>query len=76
MFPPRHCVRNCCGSQTRAPNKPEGIAASTPRLACNAYLGCAFGNGNNANGVAAEVMPTVRNGLATTALRLVRFGGR
>ena len=33
-------------------------------------FGCAFGNGNNANGVAAEVMPAVRNGLATTALRL------
>ena len=51
-------------------NNPKGIETSSPRLASNAYLGCAFGNGNNANGVAAEVMPAVRNGLATTALRL------
>ena len=57
-------------------NNPKGIATSSPRLACNAYLECAFRNGNNANGVAAEVMPAVRNGLATTALRLGRFDGR
>ena len=42
-------------SQTRAPNNPKGIGASSPRLACNAYLGCAFGNRINANGVVAEV---------------------
>ena len=57
-------------------NNPKGIATSSPRLASIAYLGCAFGNGNNANGVAAELMPPVRNGLATTALRLGRFDGR
>src|SRR5437588_511523 len=57
-------------------NNPKGIATSSPRLASNAYLGCASGNGNNANGVAAKVMPAVRNGLAITALRLGRFDGR
>ena len=57
-------------------NNPKGIETSSPRLASNAYLGCAFGNGNKANGVAAEVMPAVRNGLAPTALRLGRFDGR
>src|SRR5438105_14120541 len=55
MFPPHHCMRNSCGSQTRAPNNPKGIGASSPRLARNAYLGCAFGNRINANGVVAEV---------------------
>ena len=57
-------------------NNPKGIETSSPRLASNAYLGCAFGNGNKANSVAAEVMPAVRNGLAPTALRLGRFDGR
>ena len=75
MFPPRHCVRKCCGSQSRAPNNPKGIAASSPRLACNAYLGCAFGNRNNANGVVAKVRRAGGNGMAATALRLGTFGG-
>src|SRR5436309_13148925 len=58
MFPPQHCMRKHCGSQTsqtRAPNNPKGIGASSPRLACTAYPGCAFGNRINANGVVAEV---------------------
>src|SRR5437667_774574 len=42
-------------SPSIAPNNPKGIGASSPRLACNAYLGCAFGNRINANGVVAEV---------------------
>jgi len=49
---------------------PEGIAASSPRLAWNAYLGCAFGNGNNANGVVADVIRAGGNGWGATALRL------
>jgi hypothetical protein len=51
---------------------PVGIVASSPRLACNAYLGCAFGNGNYANGVVAGVRrwwPSARTGSAA-ALRL------
>ena len=55
---------------------PKGIATSSPTLASNAYLGCAFGNGNNANGVVAKAMRAGGNGLATTALRLGRFDGR
>jgi len=45
-------------------------------LACNAYLGCAFGNRINANGVAAEVRRAGGNGAASTALRLGMFLGR
>jgi len=33
---------------------PKGIASIQPRLAPNAYPACAFGTGNNANGVAAH----------------------
>jgi len=33
---------------------PNGIASRSPRLACNAYLGCTFGNRNNANGVVSK----------------------
>ena len=76
MFPPHHCMRNSCGSQTRAPNNPKGIGASSPRLARNAYLGCAFGNRINANGVVAEVRRAGGNGWASTALRLGMFVGR
>src|SRR5947207_568335 len=36
-------VCDVCDPQTRAPNNPKGIAASSPRLACNAYLGCPGG---------------------------------
>jgi hypothetical protein len=63
-------------SQSRAPNNPKGIGASSPRLACNAYLGCAFRNRINANGVGAEVRCAGGNEWASTALRLGRFVGR
>ena len=57
-------------SQTGAPNNPKGIAASSPRLACNAYLGCALGNRINANGVVAEV----RRGRERMGLNRVAVG--
>ena len=41
-------------SQARAPPNPNGIASPSPRLACNACLGCTFGNETNANGVVAK----------------------
>src|SRR6266550_374330 len=63
-------------SQARAPNNPKGIGASTPRLACSAYLGCAFENRINANDVVAEVRRVGGNGWASTALRLGMFVGR
>jgi hypothetical protein len=36
------------------PLNPKGIVASSPRLACNAYLGFTFRNGNNRNAVVAN----------------------
>src|SRR2546425_12062608 len=55
-------------------NNPKGIATSSPRLACNAYLGCAFGNGNNANGVVAEFRRAGGNGLAPIGRASCREG--
>ena len=49
---------------------PKGIVASSPRLRGTSYLGWAFGNGNNTNGVVAEVRRAGGNGSAATALRL------
>jgi len=76
MIPTRHSVRICGGSQTRVQDYPKGIVASSPRVASNACLGCVFGNGNNANGVVADVVPAAGTGLASTVLRLWRFVGR
>jgi len=75
---PSHHPQRCGSqtSQTRAPINPKGIGASSPRLACNAYLGCALGNRINANGVVAEVRRAGGNGWASTALRLGMFVGR
>ena len=56
-------------------NNPKGIETSSPRLASNAYLGCAFGNGNNAKGVVAEVGSAGGNGWAATTLRLAGWEG-
>ena len=66
MKPPNNCLahawkldngRRVFSSQEGqdSQNNPKGIGASSPRLACNAYLGCALGNRINANGVVAEV---------------------
>ena len=57
-------------SQARTPANPNGIASPSPRLACNAYLGCTFGNRNNANGVVARANRANGNGCAATALWL------
>ena len=53
----------------------RGIGRQPKVDAPGAYLGCAFGNGNNANGVVADVMLR-RDGMATTALRLGCLVGR
>ncbi len=54
---------------------PKGIVASSPRLACNAYLRCAFGNGINANGVVARVMRESQNRFGRNDVAVEMFGG-
>ena|SRR5438034_10411309 len=48
-----------CGCQSRWISIPKGLRPSAQGWRASAYLGCAFGTGNNANGVVAH-SPTLR----------------
>ena len=68
--PPRCAVSRVANVADPGPEQSQRDCASSPRLASNAYLGCAFGNQINANGVVTEVRRAGGNRWAATASRL------